>query len=54
MELQWFIQDDADEADKWYRYWVDVCMKWLTNHNINPTMIRAREHNTKEVALNEV
>ena len=50
MELQWFIQDDAEEADKWYRYWVDVCMKWLTNHNINPTMIRAREHNTKEVA----
>ena len=50
MELQWFIQDDNKEAEKWYRYWVDTCMKWLTDHGVSTELVRAREHSVDEVA----
>jgi glycyl-tRNA synthetase len=50
MELQWFIKNDPVEAEKWYRYWVDACLKWLSDHGVDQTMVRAREHHSDEVA----
>jgi glycyl-tRNA synthetase len=50
MELQWFIQDNPEEAEKWYLYWVDTCLQWLTDHGVDRKMVRAREHHVDEVA----
>ena len=51
LELQWFYEGgDAAETEKWYRFWVDTCLKWLDDHGIDPAMVRAREHHADELA----
>jgi glycyl-tRNA synthetase len=46
MEMEFFVP--PDEAEQWYRYWVDARYSWYTNLGIRATNLRKREHGAEE------
>ena len=50
LELQWFVRDEPAEAERWYNYWVETCLAWLSKHGVPDEMVRARTHGASEMA----
>ena len=48
MELEFFCKPNEDL--KWYKYWQDFCMNWLTTFGINKENLRLREHSKEELS----
>lgn len=48
MEMEFFCQPGEDL--KWYAYWKDFCMNWLTSLNVKPENLRMREHELEELS----
>jgi len=48
MEMEFFCQPGEDL--KWYAYWKEFCMNWLTNLNVKPENLRLREHDFEELS----
>ena len=46
MEMEYFVP--PDEAEKWYRYWVEKRYAWYTNLGVRESMLRIREHDENE------
>src|SRR4051795_8786294 len=48
MEMEYFVP--PDEAQKWYRYWLDERFRWYTDLGIRPDHLRLREHDADELS----
>jgi glycyl-tRNA synthetase len=48
MEMEFFCQPGEDL--KWYAYWKDFCMNWLTSLNVKIENLRLREHDLEELS----
>jgi glycyl-tRNA synthetase len=48
MEIEFFVP--PDEADEWYRRWMDDRLRWYTNLGIRPDHLRLREHGEDELS----
>jgi glycyl-tRNA synthetase len=48
MEMEFFCQPGEDL--KWYAYWKDFCMNWLTSLNVKSENLRLREHDLEELS----
>lgn len=48
MELEFFCAPGEDL--KWYAYYQEFCMKWLTNLGVNEENLRMREHESDELS----
>ena len=48
MEMEFFCQPGEDL--KWYAYWKEFCMSWLTNLNVKAENLRLREHDKEELS----
>lgn len=48
MEMEFFCQPGEDL--KWYAYWKEFCMNWLTNLNVKAENLRLREHELEELS----
>jgi glycyl-tRNA synthetase len=48
MEMEFFCQPGQDL--KWYAYWKEFCMNWLTNLKVKPENLRLREHELEELS----
>jgi glycyl-tRNA synthetase len=46
MEMEYFVP--PDEADEWYRYWLDQRLGWYVRYGIRSDNLRAREHGEDE------
>ncbi|MBI2008538.1 glycine--tRNA ligase [Candidatus Amesbacteria bacterium] len=50
MELEFFIEPNDEEANKWFSYWKEQRFSWYTNLGINNQNLRFREHAPDERA----
>jgi glycyl-tRNA synthetase len=48
MEMEYFVP--PEEAEKWYRYWLEERMRWYTELGIRPDHLRLREHGPEELS----
>ena len=48
MEMEFFCQPGEDL--KWYAYWKEFCMNWLTSLNVKAENLRMREHELEELS----
>ena len=48
MEMEFFVP--PDEADRWYRYWIDERFAWYTRYGIRPENLRVRPHDPDELS----
>ena len=48
MEMEFFVP--PDEADEWYRYWIDERYAWYTRYGIRPSHLRVRPHEPDELS----
>src|SRR5436305_9964880 len=46
MEMEYFVP--PDDAEKWYRYWIDERLSWYVNLGLRESMLRVREHEKEE------
>ena len=46
MEMEFFVP--PDEADRWYRYWIDERLGWYWRYGLRKSKIRIREHSAEE------
>ena len=46
MEMEYFVP--PDEAEKWYRYWIDERLSWYVNLGLRESTLRVREHEEEE------
>ncbi len=46
MEMEFFVP--PDEADHWYRYWIDERMSWYLRYGLRESRLRVREHGEEE------
>ena len=46
MEMEFFVP--PDEADKWYRYWIDERLNWYRRYGLRDSKLRVREHGPEE------
>ncbi|HVR14480.1 MAG TPA: glycine--tRNA ligase, partial [Gaiellaceae bacterium] len=46
MEMEFFVP--PDEADKWYRYWIDERLNWYRRYGLRDNKLRVREHGPEE------
>jgi glycyl-tRNA synthetase len=46
MEMEFFVP--PDEAEQWYRYWVEQRHRWYIDLGIREDMLRVREHDESE------
>jgi glycyl-tRNA synthetase len=46
MEMEFFVP--PDEADQWYRYWIDERMGWYLKYGLRESRLRVREHGEDE------
>ena len=46
MEMEFFVP--PDEAEKWYRYWVDARYRWYPDLGLRESHLRKREHDAEE------
>src|SRR4051795_11816901 len=46
MEMEFFVP--PDEADQWYRYWIEQRFNWYVNLGVRESMLRVREHGEEE------
>jgi glycyl-tRNA synthetase len=50
MELEYFIEPNDKEANKWFDYWKDLRLKWYVDLGIKSENLRFREHRPGERA----
>jgi glycyl-tRNA synthetase len=48
MEMEFFVP--PDQAEEWYRFWLDERMRWYTELGIRPDHLRLREHEADELS----
>jgi glycyl-tRNA synthetase len=48
MEMEFFVP--PDEAEQWYRYWIDERFAWYTRYGIRPESLRVRAHEADELS----
>jgi glycyl-tRNA synthetase len=48
MEMEFFVP--PDEAEEWYRYWVDARFDWYVRYGIRPSRLRVRPHDPDELS----
>jgi glycyl-tRNA synthetase len=48
MEMEFFVP--PDEAEAWFRYWLEERMRWYTDLGIRPDHLRLREHAAEELS----
>jgi glycyl-tRNA synthetase len=48
MEMEYFVP--PDEADEWYRYWIDERYGWYTRYGIRESRLRVRPHEPDELS----
>src|SRR5437879_6131244 len=46
MEMEYFVP--PDEAEVWYRYWIDQRVSWYLAHGLRQSHLRVREHGAEE------
>ncbi|HUJ92961.1 MAG TPA: glycine--tRNA ligase [Gaiellaceae bacterium] len=46
MEMEFFVP--PDEAEQWYRYWVDARFDWYLRYGLREENLRKREHTAEE------
>ena len=46
MEMEFFVP--PDEAEKWYRYWIDERLNWYRRYGLRDSKLRVREHGPEE------
>jgi glycyl-tRNA synthetase len=46
MELEYFVP--PDEAEQWYRYWIDERWRWYLRYGLRESRLRVREHGPEE------
>src|SRR2546423_13471502 len=46
MEMEFFVP--PDEAETWYRYWIEQRFNWYVNLGVRESMLRVREHGEEE------
>jgi glycyl-tRNA synthetase len=46
MEMEFFVP--PDEAEQWYRYWVEQRHRWYIDLGVRESMLRVREHDESE------
>src|SRR5919198_264548 len=48
MEMEYFVP--PDEADEWFRYWVDERYRWYTRYGLRESHLRVRPHEADELS----
>jgi len=48
MEMEYFVR--PDEADEWYRYWIDVRFDWYVDLGIPAELLRKHEHAKEDLS----
>jgi glycyl-tRNA synthetase len=48
MEMEFFVP--PDEADQWYRYWIDARFGWYTRYGLRESHLRVRPHEADELS----
>jgi glycyl-tRNA synthetase len=48
MEMEYFVP--PDEADEWYRYWVDERYRWHLRYGVRESHLRVRPHEADELS----
>ena len=48
MEMEFFVP--PDEADEWYRYWVDARYRWHLRYGVRESHLRVRPHDADELS----
>jgi glycyl-tRNA synthetase len=48
MEMEYFVP--PDDADDWYRYWVDERLAWHLRYGVRESHLRARPHDADELS----
>ncbi len=48
MEMEFFVP--PDQADEWFRYWVEERRNWYLRYGIRPDNIRVRAHDASELS----
>jgi glycyl-tRNA synthetase len=48
MEMEFFVP--PDEADEWFRYWIDERLQWYTRYGLRPESLRVRAHDAEELS----
>src|SRR5213596_2296985 len=46
MEMEFFVP--PDEAEQWYRYWIDERLGWYLRYGLRRSKLRVREHGPEE------
>src|SRR5881394_1252804 len=46
MEMEYFVP--PDDADEWYRYWIDERWEWYLRYGLRESQLRKREHGAEE------
>jgi glycyl-tRNA synthetase len=46
MEMEYFVP--PDEAERWYRYWIDQRWRWYLSYGLRESRLRVREHGEDE------
>src|SRR6476659_9811956 len=46
MEMEFFVP--PDEAEQWYRYWIDARFDWYLKYGLRRSRLRVREHGPEE------
>src|SRR4029079_17894515 len=46
MEMEYFVP--PDEAEQWYRYWIDQRVSWYLHYGLRESRLRVREHGEDE------
>jgi len=48
MEMEFFVP--PDEAERWYRYWIEERRDWYVRYGISESHLRVREHGAEELS----
>jgi len=46
MEMEFFVP--PEDAEEWYRYWIDARLTWYVDHGLRRSRLRVREHDAEE------
>jgi glycyl-tRNA synthetase len=46
MEMEYFVP--PDEAEQWYRYWIEERLNWYLRYGLRGSRLRVREHGPEE------
>lgn len=50
MEIEFFVEPNNEQSEKWYRYWIETVEKFYTSLGIKKENLSIREHDKKELS----